>query len=83
MQPSLRNLLIIVGAVLALWVIVQSSASQGQAPPTPARWEYNVAITNFQAFQLNQQGREGWELVTITENQPNTGYVAVFKRPAR
>jgi len=83
MQPSLRNLLIIAAAVLALWAIVQSSASHGQAPPLAARWEYNVANTDFQVNQLNGYGRGGWELVTITENQPNTGYVAVFKRPAR
>jgi hypothetical protein len=83
MQPSLRNLLIVVAAVLALWVIVQSSASHGQAPPLAVRWQYNLINTDFQVNALNNQGRDGWELVTITENQPNTGYVAVFKRPAR
>jgi hypothetical protein len=83
MQTSLRNLLILVTAIFALWMIVQSSTSSGQAPPVTVRWEYNVLNNDLREFVFNQQGQQGWELVTISENQPNTGYIAVFKRPAQ
>ncbi len=70
-------------ALLLGWVILSRSQSAGQPPLTTTQWEYKVAICDFQAHDFNAIGREAWELVTISENAPNTGYVAVFKRPAR
>jgi hypothetical protein len=57
------------------------------------RWEYKtinftkrsfftgaIELDNFDT-QLNELGREGWELVSVTQNQMQRGVVAVFKRP--
>ena len=51
--------------------------------PTITRWEYLTApvlIHNTQAI-LNNFGRDGWELVTVTSGTSGEQLVAWFKRP--
>ena len=51
---------------------------------TVTRWEYLTApvlIHNTQAI-LNNFGRDGWELVTVTSGANPEQLVAWFKRPA-
>ena len=55
------------------------------ASPDTTRWEYLTApvlIHNTQAI-LNNFGRDGWELVTVTMGNSPEQLVAWFKRPAR
>ena len=63
------------------WIILNNSPSVGQTARN-ASWEYKVDICDFQVHKFNASGQQGWELITITENSPNTGYLAVFKRPS-
>ncbi len=86
MRSTLHTILL--GCSLALVVLVGLSAERsiGQAvvPPLgPTRWEYKVDVNGTQEHQLNALGDQGWELVTISENAPNTGYIVVYKRPKR
>ena len=56
-----------------------------------ARWEYNCLDLPGTAFKddwyraaeivLNEQGRQGWELVSVTMVD-GKGAVAIFKRPS-
>ena len=71
--------------------VPQAPAAQPQTPTTPAApaatntagaWEYKVADTSMtnrllETF-LNQQGAEGWELVSVSPKG-----VAIFKRPKK
>ena len=53
--------------------------------PTRTRWEYLTApvlIHNTQAI-LNNFGRDGWELVTVTTGATGEQLVAWFKRPVQ
>jgi hypothetical protein len=56
------------------------------SPATPGTtWEYLTApvlIHNTQAI-LNNFGRDGWELVTVTSGATGEQLVAWFKRPKR
>jgi hypothetical protein len=59
----------------------------GMSAPVDAatRWEYLTApvlIHNTQAI-LNNFGRDGWELVTVTSGVNGEQLVAWFKRPVR
>jgi hypothetical protein len=70
--------------LLVGWVIVSESPSVGQPPQSGTQWEYRVADCHFSAVHdFNAIGRDGWELVTISENHTKSGFVAVYKRPAR
>ena len=73
--PLTAILVLVVG-----WIILNHSPSNAQAVRN-ASWEYKIDVCSFQIHELNASGQQGWELVTITENSPNSGYVAVFKRP--
>jgi hypothetical protein len=74
---------VVTGFIVLLvgWVIVSASQSVGQPPQSGTQWEYRIAICSFVVHEFNAIGRDGWELVTISENAPNSGYVAVYKRP--
>ncbi|WP_073457543.1 DUF4177 domain-containing protein [Pseudonocardia thermophila] len=53
--------------------------------PAVTKWEYLTApvlIHNTQAI-LNNFGRDGWELVTITTGATGEQLVAWFKRPVQ
>jgi hypothetical protein len=59
----------------------------GMSAPAAAatRWEYLTApvlIHNTQAI-LNNFGRDGWELVTVTSGPHGEQLVAWFKRPVQ
>lgn len=54
-------------------------------PSDPVRWEYLTApllIHNTKAI-LDNFGRDGWELVTVTTGASPEQLVAWFKRPVR
>lgn len=55
--------------------------------PDPAitRWEYLTAPVLIHSTQaiLNNFGRDGWELVTVTTGASPEQLVAWFKRPVR
>ncbi|MGI5126400.1 hypothetical protein ACQEVB_06240 [Pseudonocardia sp. CA-107938] len=64
-------------------------ASESSAPRAPGaartKWEYLTApvlIHNTQAI-LNNFGRDGWELVTVTTGPRDEQLVAWFKRPVQ
>jgi hypothetical protein len=55
------------------------------SPSPTVRWEYLTApvlIHNTQAI-LNNFGRDGWELVTVTTGASGEQLVAWFKRPVQ
>lgn len=63
---------------------LQCRAMTAAASP-PTRWEYLTApvlIHNTQAI-LNNFGRDGWELVSVTSGVSGEQLVAWFKRPVR
>jgi hypothetical protein len=63
---------------------LQLPAMSSPAPPGTT-WEYLTApvlIHNTQAI-LNNFGRDGWELVTVTTGASGEQLVAWFKRPKR
>jgi hypothetical protein len=67
---------------LTLW-----NSTSGQAPQKINRitkWEYKVRINSGipQDAELNSIGNEGWELVSVTPEQPGN-FAAVFKRMKR
>lgn len=70
-------------ALVALgWIAANVTTTSAQAPAARPRvlWEYTVqSNTNFFKQNLDQEGREGWELVS-TNFSPNGEAVAVFKR---
>ena len=51
------------------------------------KWEYQAMFTKTAPnhSELNQRGKEGWELVTViaATSSMGIGYVAYFKRPAK
>lgn len=53
--------------------------------PSQTRWEYLTAPVLIHSTQaiLNNFGRDGWELVTITSGMNAEQLVAWFKRPVR
>jgi hypothetical protein len=67
--------------ILAGLFIHRSAGQTVVSPPGPTRWEYKVDTNGTQEHQLNLLGDQGWELVTISENAPNIGYILVYKRP--
>jgi hypothetical protein len=53
--------------------------------PTVTRWEYLTApllIHNTKAI-LDNSGRDGWELVSVTSGMTSEQLVAWFKRPVQ
>ncbi len=83
----MRSTLLLAIVVAGLLGLILWSSTSAQAPPPlghPA-WEYKVLTTSGlpQDVMLNQWGKDGWELVTVTVEQrgSNTTAASVFKRP--
>ena len=72
--------------ILLLCVFAYTQTTTKPAAGTKATaWEYNVVLTSVQTGKkdLNELGREGWELVSSNETTvgDNTYYVVFLKRP--
>ncbi|QEH37923.1 hypothetical protein OJF2_65180 [Aquisphaera giovannonii] len=72
-------------ACLALSILaLGSSMSSGQGPAAkPAIWEYKsiwFSPTNKPPEDLNAEGKQGWELVSVAEADQFHHVIAVFKR---
>ena len=84
MKPIFRGLAIIIAAPMlfvVLWFLTRANA-QNVIPAGLVRWEYKMLRTAFQEPQFNMLGKDGWELVAVTtENPDNATTYAVFKRP--
>jgi hypothetical protein len=63
--------------VIICWAMSQRANSAAPGPGATI-WEYKVASGEGEIPDLNGFGREGWELVTL--NNDNNLYTAVFKR---
>ena len=82
MSSNWRPFLAVAAAIVLGWFVAMQSTSSGQNPAriVPARWQYKVAIGGtFDETTANNMGSEGWELVTIYE-QDKGQLRAIFKR---
>jgi hypothetical protein len=82
MSSNWRPFLAVAAAIVLGWFVAMQSTSSGQNPArvVPVRWQYKVAISGvFDENTANNLGSEGWELVTIYE-QDKGQLRAIFKR---
>ena len=78
---------LVVAVVVAVFGLLLSGPSTvGQAPgpaPTSVQWEYLARSYN-ELGNMNGEGAEGWELVSVIQQAPeHSGVVAYFKRPKK
>jgi hypothetical protein len=73
---------IVVGIALSDFLQSQSNGQDKVVNPKLTKWEYKVLV-HPDARRLNDQGQEGWELVTVTTpTLAGDGVTSYFKRPA-
>lgn len=74
------------GLMIAGWLIAWSPTTTGQAPADKPRltWEYKTAFGKVgqpNDDELNQLGKEGWELMHFTAEEAVSAVRFVFRRP--
>ncbi|QDT74487.1 hypothetical protein I41_36840 [Lacipirellula limnantheis] len=76
--------LVIAVIVVVMGQILSGPSTVGQAPgpaPTTVKCEYLARSYN-ELGNMNGEGAEGWELVSVVQKAPeHSGVVAYFKRP--
>lgn len=80
-----RSFLAVAAVILVVLVGTSFAQTNQRARTTPGvRWEYHTLITKDpRGPELNNLGRDGWELVGLEHQRPKDGvyFVCVFKRP--
>jgi hypothetical protein len=79
MPHAMKRTAIVIGITIACWTILQRADSAPLGPTGPT-WEYKAFTRNgiVQEIDLNDAGRDGWELVTLAVH--GTDSTAVYKR---
>ena len=80
------NLRTVLGGLVALalyWLVLGGSPSRAQDDQSipGVEWEYKIAQGELSDARLNEFGKSGWELVTITDSGDFGADTMFFKRP--
>jgi len=75
-----KRMIVLAGGMMIGGLSLGLLFAAGPQAPQPTKWEYKH-FDDGENSQLNDNGNEGWELVSVVAIQPNGMYSYYMKRP--